>query len=99
MSTEEKISNMTADPILLAAIEEYSRLPGKKHDRYWQLRDKHEDETLTDAESDEYESLIKEWEARNVDRVRALIALAQKRGTTLRGVMKQLGLKGTENDL
>ncbi len=99
MSTEEKISNMTVEPILLATIEEYSRLPDKKHDRYWQLRDKREDETLTDAESDEYESLIKEWEARNVERVRALIALAKKRGTTLRGVMKQLGLKGTENDL
>ena len=99
MSTEEKISNMTAEPILLATIEEYSRLPSKKHDRYWQLRDKREDETLTDAESDEYESLIKEWEARNVERIRALIALAKKRGTTLRGVMKQLGLKGTENDL
>ncbi len=99
MLTEEKISNMTVEPILLATIEEYSRLPDKKHDRYWQLRDKREDETLTDAESDEYESLIKEWEARNVERIRALIALAKKRGTTLRGVMKQLGLKGTENDL
>ncbi len=54
---------------------------------------------LTDAESEEYESLIQEWEARNVERVRALIALAKKRGTTLRGVMIQLGLKGTENDL
>ena len=97
MSTEEKISNMTVEPILLTTIEEYSRLPDKKHDRYWQLRDKREDETLTDAESDEYESLIKEWEARNVERVRALIALAKKRGTTLRGVMKQLGLKGTES--
>ena len=99
MSIEEKISDLTAEPILLAMIEEYSRLPSKKHDRYWQLRNKREDRELSDAESKEYESLIQEWEARNVERVRALIALAKKRGTNLRGVMKQLGLKGTEDDL
>ncbi len=29
MSTEEKISDMTAESILLAMIEEYSRLPEK----------------------------------------------------------------------
>lgn len=98
MSIEEKISNLTAEPILLVMIEEYSRLPSKKHDRYWQLRNKREDRDLSDAESKEYESLIQEWEARNVERVRALIALAKKRGTNLRGVMKQLGLKGTEDD-
>lgn len=60
MSIEEKISDMTAEPILLAMIEEYSRLPEKKHDRYWYLRGKREDETLTDAESEEYQSLIQE---------------------------------------
>ena len=91
MLTEEKTSDLTAEPILLVMIEEYSRLPGKKHDRYWQLRIKREDKPLTDAESEEYELLIQEWEARNVERVRALIALDKKRGTTLRGVMTQLG--------
>ena len=97
MSTEEKISDLTAAPILLAMIEEYSRLPSRKHDRYWQLRNKREDQELSDAEAKEYESLIQEWEVRNGKRVRALIALAKKRGTNLRGVMKRLGLKGTEN--
>ncbi len=29
MSTEEKISDLTPEPILLAMIEEYSRLPEK----------------------------------------------------------------------
>lgn len=98
MSTEKIILDRTSEPILLAMIDEYSRLPGKKDDRYWQLRGKREDKTLTIAESAEYESLIKEWETRNVERVRALIALAKKRDTTLHGVMAQLGLKGTEDD-
>ena len=99
MLTEEKISDLTAEPILLVMIEEYSHLPEKKHERYWELRSKREEKSLTEAESKEYESLIQEWEARNVERVRALIALAKKRGTNLRGVIKQLGLKGTENVL
>ncbi len=92
MSLNEKISEKTPEPILLTMVEEYSRLPQKKHDRYWQLRDKREVESLTDAESNEYKTLIQEWEARNVERIRALIALAKKRGTTLRDAITQLGL-------
>ena len=99
MAKKQEISDMTAEPILLAMIEENSSLPQKKHVRYWQLRDKREEEVLTKSESDEYESLIREWEERNVERIRALIALAKKRGTTLRGIMLQLGVKGTEDDL
>ena len=99
MLCNEKTSEKTPEPILLAIVEEYSRLPEKKHDRYWQLRDKREVEPLTDAESNEYKTLIQEWEARNVERIRALIALAKKRGTTLRDIMLQLGVKGSENDL
>lgn len=91
MSLNEKISESTPEPILLTMVEEYSRLPQKKHDRYWQLRDKREVEPLTDAESNEYKTLIQEWEVLNVERIRALIALAKKRGTTLRDIMLQLG--------
>lgn len=98
MLTDEKTHDMATETILLAQIEEYSRLPRKKAERYWQLRHKREDTPLTDAESEEYGSLIQEWETRNLKRLRALITLAQKRGTTLRGIMAQLGLKGAEGD-
>ncbi len=80
---------MTTEIHLLRKIEKNSRLPEKKHNRYWDLRRKREEKPLTEAESAEYLSLIQEWEARNVERVRALITLAEKRGTTLRGVMTQ----------
>jgi hypothetical protein len=83
MLTDEKTQDMTAEAILLAQIEEYSRLPHKKAEHYWQLRHKREDTPLTDAESEEYGSLIQEWEARNLKRLHALITLAQKRGTTI----------------
>lgn len=98
MLIEKNTQDKTTEAILLAQIEEYSRLPEKKEERYWQLRHKREDTPLTDVESEEYGSLIQEWEVRNLKRLRALITLAQKRGTTLRGIMAQLGLKGAEGD-
>ena len=94
----KKAKIMTTEAVLLAQIEEYSRLPHQKADRYWQLRHKREKVPLTDAESEEYGDLIQEWEARNVKRIRALMTLAQKRGTTLHGIMTELGLKGAEGD-
>ena len=84
--------------LLLAEIEANSRLPDQKQHRYWLLRRKREDETLTDAELQELQSLNHEWETRNVKRVEALCALAEHRGTTLRGVMAELGLKGSHRD-
>ena len=98
MLANQKTQDITTEAMLLAQIEEYSCLPPKKAERYWQLRHKREDTPLTDAESKEYGSLIQEWEARNLKRLRALSILAQKRGTTLRDIMTQLGLKGAEGD-
>ena len=39
--------------------------------------------------NNEYKTLIQEWEARNVERIRELIVVAKKHGTTLRGVLTQ----------
>jgi hypothetical protein len=82
---------------LLASIKENSRLPDVEHKRYEQLRRKCERRTLTEKELAEYQSLLQKLEARNVKRVEALIALSKKRGTTLRGIMAELGLKGGDD--
>ena len=82
---------------LLASIEANSRLPEKKQRWYEQLRRKCEDRTLTERELAEYQSLLQQLEGRNVKRIEALSALAQRHGTTLRSIMAELGLKG-END-
>ena len=71
---------------LLAKIVTNSRLSEKKQKRYWQLRRKCEDETLTDAELEEYQSLNQEWETRNVKRVEALVALTTKRSIDAEGL-------------
>ena len=77
---------------LLAHIEENSHLPAAKQRRYEQLRRKRERKILTERELTEYQALLQQLEARNVKRIEALIALAQRRGITLRGIMAELGL-------
>jgi hypothetical protein len=82
---------------LLAVIEENARLPAAAQQRYERLRRKRERRTLTERELTEYQTLLQQLEARNVKRIEALIALAQRRGTTLRGVMAELGIHSEAN--
>jgi hypothetical protein len=82
---------------LLACVEENSRLPAAEQRRYEQLRRKHTRKTLSERELVEYQTLLQQLEARNVKRIEAFIALAQQRGTTLRGVMTELGLFNDAN--
>lgn len=82
---------------LLACISENSRLPATEQRRYERLRRKCEARTLTESELAEYQLLLQQLEAHNVKRIKALIALAQRHGTTLRGIMAKLGLKGVDD--
>jgi hypothetical protein len=85
------------EAVLLARIEENARLPTAEQRRYQQLRRQCERRTLTERELAEYQALLQQLEARNVERIEALIALAQRRGTTLRGIMAELGLHSEAN--
>ncbi len=77
---------------LLECINKNAQLPAAEQRRYERLRRKHERTNLTESEREEYLSLLRQLETRNVKRLEALLALARKRGTTLRGLMKTLGL-------
>jgi len=85
------------ETILLADIEENSCLPAAEQRRYKQLRRKCEHRTLTAHELAEYQALLQQLEARNVKRIEALVALAQRRGTTLEGIMAELGLPSADD--
>jgi hypothetical protein len=78
---------------LVTLIQEHSLLPPTEQERYEELRHKRELTRLTECELAEYQSLLQQLEARNVKRIEALSALAQRRGTTLRGITTELGLK------
>jgi hypothetical protein len=82
---------------LLSCIKANSRLPAAAQRRYEFLRRKCERIDLTENELAEYQSLLQRLEARNVKRLEALLALARKRSTTLRGLMKELGLPSVKD--
>ena len=81
------------EAVLVTLIQEYSLLPPVEQERYENLRHKCELTTLTEPELTEYQSLLQQLEARNVKRIEALSALAQRRGTTLRGITTVFDLK------
>ena len=80
---------------MLAVVEENSRLPPAEQRCYEQLRRKRERRTLTERELAEYQALLQQFEARNVKRIEALIALAQRHGTNVRTCMRELGLSAS----
>ena len=86
------------EAVLVTLIQKYSLLPLVEQERYEELRHKCESTTLTEHELAEYQVLLQQLETRNVKRIEALSALAQRRGTTLRGIMAELGLKDENGD-
>jgi hypothetical protein len=77
---------------LLACIEENSSLPPREQRRFNRLRRKGQAATLTASETKELQALWQQVEEMNVTRLRALSELAQRRGTDVRTLMRELGL-------
>ena len=80
------------DAEVLAFIRANSRLPEKENQRYWQLRHKSDDETLSDAELPEYQELVRQLDVMNVKRLEALAILVERWGKPVREIMVELGL-------
>jgi hypothetical protein len=94
---EKNSTQVDEDVALLATIEQNSRLPAAEQRRYERLRRKCERGMLTEHELAGYQRLLRQLEARNVKRVESLIAIAQRRSTTLQGIMAELGLPSADN--
>jgi hypothetical protein len=80
------------DNALLAAIRDNSALPSAEQRRFNRLRRKRQDGTLTEAEEEQLQALWRQVEQMDATHLEALGALAHKRGTDVRTVMRQLGL-------
>ena len=76
---------------LLVAIRR--QLPAEQQRRLSELRDKLEAETLTEAERTELLELVERVEAADVERAEPLLALAQRRGVSVRRLMDDLDLE------
>lgn len=88
----EDVDPDATDAEVVAFIRKNSQLPEKAYRRYWQLRRKREDETLSDDEQQAYEELIKKSEIMNVKRLEALAILVQRWGKPVKEIMGELGL-------
>jgi hypothetical protein len=74
------IQSIDKENSLLAIIQENSRLPEKDQTRYQLLWCKYKNETISDDELAEYQTLLRQLETRNLKRIEALMALAQIKG-------------------
>ena len=67
-------------------------LPAEKRQRYAELNAKLLDETITLAENQELGELIEQIEQADVERLQALVELAQLRNMSLARLMEQIGV-------
>lgn len=88
----EDVDPDASDATIIAFIRKNSRLPEKAYQRYWELRRKREDETLSDNEQQAYEELLRKSEIMNVKRLEALAILVQRWGKPVKEIMAELGL-------
>lgn len=69
---------------LLEIIQENSQLPEEEQARYQHLSYMCKNETISDDELAEYQTLLHQLEVRNLKRIEALMALAQIKGKRYR---------------
>jgi hypothetical protein len=90
LQAERKAAHLSAaESALLARINQ--GLPAALRERIACLRDKREDETITDAEYEELTRLTNRAEELHADRMAALVELAKCHGVSLAALMDQLG--------
>ena len=88
----EEVNPDASDATILAFIRKNSQLPEEENRRYWELRRKREDETLSDAEQLEYQELVRQLDVMNVKRLEALAVLVKRWRKPVKEIMTELGL-------
>jgi hypothetical protein len=88
----EEVNPDASDATILAFIRKNSQLPEEENRRYWELRRKREDETLSDAEQLEYQELVRQLDVMNVKRLEALAVLVKRWRKPVKEIMAELGL-------
>lgn len=89
---EQDSKRVESEAELLAYIEENSRLPAAAQRRFNRLRRKRQAETLTTSEEAELQGLWQRVEQVSETRLEALTTLAERRGTDVQTLMRELRL-------
>ena|SRR5215470_3528497 len=96
LQAERKAAHVSAaESALLARINQ--SIPSALRERIACLRDKREDESITDAEYAELTQLTDRAEELHADHMAALVELAKCRGVSLAVLMDQLGIHFPEH--
>ena len=89
----EDVDPDASDAEVLASIRANLCLPEKENQRYWQLRRKSDDESLSDAELPEYQELVRRLTILNTKRIEGLAILVQRWGKSPEEIITEFGLK------
>ena len=88
----EEVDPDATDAEVIAFIRKNSQLPERAYRRYWELRRKREDETLSDEEQQAYEELLQQSTVMDIKRLEALAILMHRWGKPVKEIMAELGL-------
>ena len=89
----EDVDPDATDAVVLAAIRANLLLPEKQNQRYWQLRHKSDDETLSDGELSEYQELVRRLTILNTKRLEGIAVLAQRWEKPAEDIIAEFGLR------
>ena len=89
----EDVDPDATDAVVLASIRANLLLPEKQNQRYWQLRHKSDDETLSDGELSEYQELVRRLTILNTKRLEGIAVLAQRWGKPAEDIIAEFGLR------
>ena len=89
---DEDVDPKASDAEVIAFIRENSSLPENENRRYWQLRRKSDDETLTDDELPEYQELVRKLTILNTKRIEGMNVLSERWEKPVRQIMTELEL-------
>ena len=87
------INPNASDTEVLASIRANLLLPEKENQRYWELRRKSDDETLSDEELPEYQELVRRLTILNTKRLEGIAILVHRWGKPAREIIAEFGLK------
>ncbi len=90
---DENVDTDASDDEVLAFIRNNLLLPEKNNQRYWQLRRKSDDETLTDDELPEYQELVRQLTVLNTKRLKGIAILVHRWGQPAVEIIAKFGLK------
>ena len=89
----ENIDPNATDAEVLESIRANLLLPEKENQRYWQLRRKREDETLSDEELPEYQKLVSLLTILNTKRLEGIAILVHRWRKPAEEIIAEFGLK------